>query len=326
MTLSGDPVAGLPRWVRPIAAADRWLLTPAPAERLAVLRVLIGGFALGYLVVRMPQLTTVAGFDEQRWDPVGVLLPLSKPMPEWLGRALPVAALAAAVPFVLGWRHRVVGPAFAFLLLVVTTHRSSWGQVFVTEDLMVLHVAIVGLSPAALAYSLDRRRSRRPVPEPSARFGWPVRLLCITVVLTYFAFGWAKLADAGLPWVTGDALRNHVAHHNLQFLATGDLHSPLGGALIRYAWLFSVFAAYTVAMELLAPVALFGRRTAHIWVATAWVFSVGVLVIMVVFFAYPLFGVAFAPFFAVEQLPVRLRRRLRRTVDEAPAAQRGPPM
>ena len=309
-----------PRWARPIVAVDRWLLEPAPAERLAILRILIGGFALGYLVVRMPQLTTVAGFSEQRWDPVGVLSPLSEPMPVWLGRALPFVALALAVPFVAGWRFRVVGPLFALALLVVTTHRSSWGQVFVTEDLMVLHVAIVGLSPAALAYSLDRRRSQRPVPSPAPRFGWPVRLLCIAVVLTYFVFGWAKFADAGLPWVTGDVVRNHIAHHNLQFIVTGDLHSPFGGALVRWAWLFNVFAAYTVVMELAAPVALFGRTAARIWVASAWLFSVGVLLIMVILFAYPLFGVAFAPFFAVEELPVRLRRRLGRSVEASPLA------
>ena len=48
----------------------RWF-EPAPARRLGLLRVLIGGFALGYVAVRLPHLISFGGFSEERFDPVG---------------------------------------------------------------------------------------------------------------------------------------------------------------------------------------------------------------------------------------------------------------
>jgi hypothetical protein len=58
----------------------------------------------------------------------------------------------------------------------------------------------------------------------------------------------------------------------------------------------------TLAFELGAPAALLGGRWAKAWCATAWAFHVGVLVLMAIFFPYPLLGLAYAPFFAVERL------------------------
>jgi hypothetical protein len=55
---------------------------------------------------------------------------------------------------------------FALLLLWVTTYRNSWGQVFHTENLMVLHV-VLAVSPAAMpvarraAFGRRARRRRR---------------------------------------------------------------------------------------------------------------------------------------------------------------------
>jgi hypothetical protein len=45
---------------------------------------------------------------------------------------------------------------------------------------------------------------------------------------------------------------------------------------------------------------LLARRAARAWVAAAWAFHVGILATMAIVFPYPLLGVAFAPFFAIE--------------------------
>ena len=40
--------------------STRWLFEPAPAERLAVLRLLVGAFAVIYLLVRLPVFLALA--------------------------------------------------------------------------------------------------------------------------------------------------------------------------------------------------------------------------------------------------------------------------
>jgi hypothetical protein len=218
------------------------------------------------------------------------------------------------VAFVAGWRYRLSGPLFAVLLLWVTTYRNSFGQVFHTENLLVLHVIILALAPAADAWSLDSRR--RPSasesvatvdqgPSPGVadgHYGWPVQLMCLVTVLTYFITGETKLRNAGLDWVTSDSLRNYVAYDNLRKAELGDFHSPLATLVLQHAWLFHPLAAFTLIVELGAPLALLGNRISRAWVAAAWGFHAGVLAMMAIVFPYPLLGVAFAPFFPVERL------------------------
>ena len=293
----------------------RWWYVPAPAARLAALRLLIGGFALGYVLVRAPHLAGYGGLPERQFAPVGVATWLPEPLPSDALQLLVALTAIAGFAFVAGWQFRWSGPLFAVLLLGVTTYRSSWGQVFHTENLLVLHVLVLALSPAADALSLDARRSGF-VPEEDGRYGWPVRLMCLLTVLTYFVTGQTKLRNAGLDWLTTDSLRNYIAYDNLRKAELGSAHSLLGAALVRHAWLFTPLAAFTLIVELGAPLAMLGGRLARAWALAAWLFHAGVLAMMAIVFPYPLFGVAFAPFFAVERLrlpslrTVRVFRRL----------------
>jgi hypothetical protein len=122
------------------------------------------------------------------------------------------------------------------------------------------------------------------------------------VVITYVLAGVAKLRIAGWSWLDGDVLRHLVAHDNLRKAVLGDTHSPLGTALVAHRWVFTPMAIASLLVELGAPLALLGGRVRTAWVAAAWTFHVGVLLLMAVLFAYPLVGVAFAPFFALERL------------------------
>ncbi|MBL9106079.1 MAG: HTTM domain-containing protein [Myxococcales bacterium] len=273
---------------------------PAPATRLAALRLLSGAAATIYLIVRSIHLVSFVDFPARSFAPVGVTSVLSAPLPA----AAVVAQVALAVPlglaFTLGWRWRVTGPLFAGLLLWVLSYRNSWGMVFHTDNLMVFHVLVLGCVRAADAWSLDARAGRTR-PEPGAH-GWPVRLLALVTVVSYFIAGVAKLRLSGVTWIASDYLRNYVAWDNLRKLELGDWYSPLGAALVAHAWLFPPLAALSLALELLAPLALGGPRLARAWAFTAWAFHLGVFAVMAIFFPYPLLGLAFAPLFAVERL------------------------
>jgi hypothetical protein len=89
--------------------------------------------------------------------------------------------------------------------------------------------------------------------------------------------------------------------------------------LVGHAWLFPPLAVATLAVELGAPLALLGGRVARVWALLAWGFHVGVAAVMAIVFPYSLLGIAFAPFFNVEQLPLRLPARLTRRLAPGPA-------
>lgn len=291
---------------RTAAALDARLRPVAPPERLAALRIVVGGFAAAYLAIRMPALIGLADLPASGFRPVGVVWPLAAPLPAAAVAAQAIAAVLLGAAFAAGWRFAVTGPAFAIALLWTLTYRSSWGMVFHTENLMVAHVLALGCSRAADAWSLDARRSAS-APGPARAYGWPIRLMALLTALTYVLAGIAKLRLSGPTWITSDILRNYVAYDNLRKLLLADTHSPLGAWLVAHPRLFPPLAALSLAMELLAPLALLGPRAARVWALGAWAFHAGVLAIMAIFFPYPLLGLAFAPLFAVERLPL-LRR------------------
>ena len=280
-------------------------MTPAPAERLATLRVLVGGFAVGYLVVRLPHFWSIMDLDARRWDPVGLYAGLDAPLPAALSRAFLVLAIVTGLAFVAGWRYRVLGPCFAVLLLVVMTGRNSWGQVWHTENLLCWHALILACAPAAAVLSVDAKRAPAR-PSPGEQYAWPIMLMSVVTVATYVLAGVTKLREGGIDWITGEALHNHVAFDNVRKAALGADSSPFAGPVLRHAWIFRPFAWAALAVELGAPVAFLGRRWRNVWVAAAWSFHVGIAALMAIGFPYQLLGVAYASFFPVERIRQRL--------------------
>ena len=203
------------------------------------------------------------------------------------------------------------------LLLVVTSYRSSWGQLLHFENLLVIHALIIGFSRSARALSVDGRRplAATDQADTDAVYGWPVRLAALVTVSTYVLAGTAKLRYGGLDWVLGDSLRNHVAYSAVRLELLGGTPSPLAAPLVERAWIFPPLAFTTVVLELGAPIALFGRRKRNAWVVGAWLFHAGVAAAMFVVFPYPLFLVAFAPLFELERIAERFSafRRNRRS-------------
>lgn len=275
-----------------------WLLDPVPARRLAVLRILVVGYAVVWLTLRLPHLVTVARFDDpDRFDPIGVLGLVAGPVAPAVGLSVLAATLLAGVAALLGWRWRASGPLFALGFLLVTTYRNSWGQIFHTEHLVAVHLLVLAFAPAGAALAVRARR-----PEAEEVSGWPLRLVSVATVLAYVVAGWAKLRLGGLEWLDGDTLRNQVANDNVRKALTGEWYSPAARLAVGFRAMWPVVAAATVLVELGAPVALLGGRWRTAWVAAAWGFHLGVFVLMAITFPYQLFGIAYASFFALERL------------------------
>jgi len=134
--------------------------------------------------------------------------------------------------------------------------------------------------------------------------------------------GVAKLRLTSGGWADGAILRSQVAYDNVRKIELGSVHSPLGAAIVAYAWPFRALSWATLLLELGAPLALFGTRLALVWTLGVWSFHVGVVALMAIGFPYQLSFIAYASFFAVERLagtkPYRwIARRIRTPVASA---------
>lgn len=279
---------------------DRYWFSPAPAQRLALLRIAVGGFALGYLIWRFDTLTSAAHFHPNEFAPVGVVKLLPRPLAPGSVSAVAIGAILAGIGFVLGYGYRLTGPLFALSFLWVASYRNSWGMIFHVENLASLHLLLLGAAPAADALALGARRNV-DVAASHGRYGWPIRAMVVVTVVTYVLAGVAKLRFAGLDWADGHFLREQIAHDNLRKIELGSTHAPFGAALVQYSLPFSVLAVLSLCLELGAPIALLGRGVARAWVSAAWGFHLGVAVMMAITFPYQLTLIAFLPFFELER-------------------------
>jgi hypothetical protein len=255
-------------------------------------------------------LLNVASFSAKDFDGVGPVSILNEPLPgEWVVAIFVLACVSGAFA-TLGVKYLVTGPVFALTLLWATSYRSSFGMIFHTENLLVLHVLILASGRAADAWSFDSWRRPPPTEERQAQgqYSWPLRALCIVTTIVYLLAGVAKLRFTGWHWGGGEELRIHIAFDGLRKVELGS--SPnLAANIVRHSWIFPPLAFLTLAFEFGAPLALLNRRVAVIWSLGAWGFHVGVLKVMSILFIYPISGLAFAPFFPIEKVVYWARDR-----------------
>lgn len=298
------------RAARVVRRLDAWLLEPAPAERLAVLRILVGGFAVGYLALRFPSFWVLAD-GRGPFEGVGPLWWLTGPLPGPLVEGWLLGTAVLGVAFTIGLAVRWSGPGFAVGLLLASTYRSSWGQVLWIENLLVLQLLVVACSPSGDAWAVGSAAQSGRASGPSSAYGWPLRVAALVTVTTYVLAGVAKLRIGGLDWMVGDTLRNHIAYSAARLELLGETPSALGRAVVPLDGWLRPLAVLTVALELAAPIALLGGRLRTTWVLLTWLMHVGIAALMFVVFPFPLYGVAFACFYRLEALPPALREAAR---------------
>jgi hypothetical protein len=268
-----------------------WWFSPVPAQRLRALRILIGGYALVYVAVRLPELYAVAHYGRSHFAPVGVTRLLDSPLPAGVALAIAIATVGLLTCLVFDVAYRVTAPLAAVALLWTLTYRNSWGMVFHTENLLILHVFVLAFI--------------RPRTQEATVDGWPVKLMAALTVATYLLAGIAKVRIAGTAWLDGDLLRNQIAVDNLRKALLGDSTAPLALLFLEHPSPLLIFSVLTLVLELGSPLALVHRRIGHVWALTAWAFHLGVVLLMNIWFPYPLFGFAFLPLLPAEKIVAR---------------------
>lgn len=264
------------------------------SRRYRVLRGLIGGYAAVWATVRAPAILDALEFADRRFDPVGPLAFLNGPLPDLLVVLAVVATPLAAAALAFGRREALSGPLAALGFLFITTYRNSWGQLLHTENLVALHLVVLGLAPFVSIIG--------SAPSEEDDRAWAVDALAVLTVGTYFLAGVAKLRISGSAWLDGDVLRHQIAFDNARKEILGDTASPFAGWILRQGWLLAPAAIATMVVELAAPLALLRGRIAGIWCALAVGFHLAIVVFMAILFPYHLLGIGLAPLLPVERL------------------------
>jgi hypothetical protein len=287
-------------------ALDAFWFVEGSATRLALLRIVIGTAALVYFGPRFSYYSRIAGSSADLFEPVGLAAILYVPIPVPLFQTILVGMVLANVAFILGWRFTWTGPLFAGLLLWVLCYRNSWSMIYHTDNLMLWHVLILGLTRSADALSLDAlaagslfgpgTASSHHQPPASAsgavrrpgwswEYGYPIMLLCAVATVTYFLSGVAKVTgEAGWGWALGNGLRSQIAFDGLRKELIDEGATPLAFALFNNVWLATAIGVGTLLIELGAPLSLLDRRLRWLWAVAAFAMHWGILAVMGIIF------------------------------------------
>ena len=320
---------------RLLAALDAFWFAEGSAARLAALRVVLGAGAVAFLGLRSQQYANIAATSADLFEPVGVVALLAAPLPPALFGVVLFVTLIAGVAFVLGWRFAWSGPLFAALLLLVVSYRNSWSMIYHVDNLLVLHILILGLTRSADACSLDALGGRSVVEAwdrfvaeegdagtaPPDRRGWhweygyPIRLLCAVTIAVYALSAVAKLAGpVGLNWALGEGLRNQIGFDALRKELLEGGAQPLAYVVFNNIPLATAIGISAITLELGSVVALYSERIGRLWAVAAYGMHWGIYAVMGITFWYQLTGLAFAPFLVSEGLVGWCRAEVARRV------------
>ena len=172
----------------------RYFTGPVPRERLALLRLVTGLFAVGYLLARAPHFVGLASFEARDFRPVGIVSVLGEPVAPPVHYLIYAIAISSGVGFVLGAKYRYTGPLFALTFLWITTYRCSFGMIFHQDNVVALHLVVLAPANAAAVWAYDAR-GRVLDTNQNRTSGWPVRSMALVTVVSYVLAGIAKLKD-----------------------------------------------------------------------------------------------------------------------------------
>lgn len=151
-----------------------------------------------------------------------------------------------------------------------------------------LHLAMYALITLALftrpgRYSLDGliatywpRYPLRPRPHVDAS-GFARTVILGLAIYTLFAGGLTKLYVAGFHWLDGETLQIHVEEMNHP---KGKIGEWVLGLVLENRWIAAILSTWTILLEVGSIVALFFPRTRNVLIVNAWLFHLGIYLIM----------------------------------------------
>ncbi len=257
-----------------------WFAPQAPLD-LALCRILLLGYLCFYNWRGRSAETVTRLFGEQSWAPISFFrwLPEALPGPETFGALLGLYELCLALGCVGLFTRTACGAGFLLGLYVVGLGQ-NFGKVAHPEHVSLLLLGVLACSRAGDALSLDawwrRRRGLAPAPAQSGEYRWPLRCAWLVMVLMFLGAGISKLRFGGLEWIFSDSFSNLLIVHHYR---KPDLPG-IGLWLAERRGLAQAAAFASVALELLAPLALLHRRLRLLLVPGLFLMQLGIALLM----------------------------------------------
>ncbi|GAC1474594.1 MAG: hypothetical protein NVSMB9_25250 [Isosphaeraceae bacterium] len=269
--------------MNPLRAWNLFWFRPISARPLCAFRVVVGVLTLAHL--------GLLSVDLDYWlSDSGILQgaeartlagPLRPSPLQWVQDPVSVRTFVAlsglvAFLFTIGWRTRVMG-VLLYLALLSIHHRNILTNCG-PDNLLLILVFYLMLSPCGVAYSLDARRARlrRGTEAEPIIVPWAQRLIQIQLCLIYFDTSILKCN--GSTWLGGTAL-----HYVLNNPEVGRLDFRF---LCQHPLLLNLLTHTALLVEFGLAFLLWNRAT-RAWMAIAGiVLHAGVLLVVNV----PLFG------------------------------------
>ena len=288
----------------PLRAWNTFWFRPISARPLGAFRVAIGLLALANLAILAVDLDywlTDAGLLTAA-EARSVAGPLRPSLLFWVRDAIPVRLLFAATAivatlFTLGWRTRAM--AVLLYLATLSINYRCLPTNCGTDNLVLLSLFYLMLSPCGASYSLDALRAARrrgTLAEPLIT-PWAQRLVQLQLSLIYLNA--AILKCRGTTWLGGTALHLTLNNPELDRFDVSFLsHYPTTLNLLSHGALFTEFAL---------PLLLWFRATRFWAIGLGLALHGGILILI----NAPLFGelmiACYLPFLDPDELSLLLR-------------------
>jgi hypothetical protein len=181
-------------------------------------------------------------------------------------------------------------------------------MIYHTENMLVLHVLVLAITPSASALSVDGALTQDfpiltrfgfapAVTQPRLEFRWPLRVLQLGATLPYVVAGMAKLNGAsGIHWANGENLRDQITMNGLYYEVLRGGADPITFQVYGWDTAFMLASVVTLILEIGAPLALLHRYLGYAYVVGIMSMHWSILVLMGIPFPYQLYGAAYACF------------------------------
>lgn len=145
---------------------------------------------------------------------------------------------------------------------------------------LVNFLIIWTLVDTSSGFRLDNLIWRKKGSQTAKEVGVSVFALQVYVCLIYFAAGYTKMRNVGWPWIASDSLLYMLTMQNfyMEFSRPRAIFSSFNEWLANYKLLVRYVAFDVIVIEILAPLALFGRRFSRIIIPHLVLLMVGIYV------------------------------------------------
>ncbi len=291
---------------------------PAPLFNLAICRIIIVGFQLGYLfwASYLPNVLAQADIAGLTYSPLPIFRVLNAPFPwdappSFFLTTIFLVTTVSGLLSLIGLRTNFSLLIFAIGNLYLQTYLYSFGKFHHPQALMLISLFVLALSPVGRVLSIDdlsrrlkrnkQRRSFHPfniLQDASATARWPLLLIQWLFAITYFSAALNKLSvdGAGLfsaEWMNGYTLQYYLISDGL--LWGSDLGIWLGHQhllVVVFSWVAILFEA-TLFLTLIFP------KLVWIYIPMGAMFHIGIYVVQrAPFFQYLALYAVFIPWTA----------------------------